>query len=807
MNKYICIHGHFYQPPRENPWLEEVERQDSAYPYHDWNERVTAECYAPNSTARILGEGGKITDIMSNYSNISFNFGPTLLSWMAKKEPEVYQALLSADKESQKNFSGHGSALAQGYNHMILPLATSRDKYTQIVWGIKDFEYRFKRKPQGMWLPETAVDIETLDMLASCGIKFTILAPRQAKRMRKIGDKRWKDISGSKIDPRHPYQCALPSGRAITLFFYDGPVSQGVAFEGLLSKGEDFAGRLLGVFLSSEEDQLVHIATDGETYGHHHRDGDMGLAYCIDYIRNNDFARITIYSEYLENHPSQFEVEIYENSSWSCIHGIERWRNNCGCNSGGHPQWNQEWRAPLRGALDWLRDNLAHIYEEQMTALVKDAWGARDAYIDVILDRSPENIDAFFKAHQVRPLNKAERIKTLKLLEMQRQAMLMYTSCGWFFDEVSGIETVQIILYAARAIQLAHDLIGAPLEETFITLLEKVPSNIARYGNAKYAYEYFVKPFILDFNRVGAHYAISSLFNEHQDVTTLYCYTVKNQEYILKESGKSRLVIGKADIFSKITQEETSVDFAVLHLGDHNFFGGVLPSRDHEDFLKMKEEISGSFEKGDIPGTLKMIEQFFPDVHYTLWHLFKDEQRKILYQIIASTISGIESSLKQISDQHYPILSVLKQLNMPLPTILASTLSATFNIDLMNCIDNDELDSAKLKGLIADIQEWDLTVDKVTLGFRVGQKIETLMKQFYKSPQEIYPMQIVRSLIDVLGPLGLTINLWKVQNLYFSVKKNFAKTMQEKADQNDKTAQGWLDAFNPLGEYLRIRTG
>lgn len=300
MERYICIHGHFYQPPRENPWLEDIEVQDSAYPFHDWNERITAECYAPNTVSRILDGEGRIVNLPNNYAKISFNFGPTLLSWLASKAPETYEAILAADRMSQKNFSGHGSALSQAYNHMIMPLANRRDKYTQVRWGLRDFEFRFGRRPEGMWLPETAVDLETLDIMAESGIRFTILCPHQAKQVRPVGQGDWMDVSDGRIDPTMAYALLLPSGRQINLFFYDGPISRGAAFEGLLSRGENLAQRLTGAFTEERQwPQLVHIATDGETYGHHQHFGDMALTYALQYIEEYNLARLTNYGEYL----------------------------------------------------------------------------------------------------------------------------------------------------------------------------------------------------------------------------------------------------------------------------------------------------------------------------------------------------------------------------------------------------------------------------------------------------------------------------------------------------------------------------
>ena len=443
----LIIQGHFYQPPRENPWTGIVETEPSAAPFHDWNERIHAECYRANAFASINDPSTGDGRIVNNYAHISFNFGPTLLAWMAEKEPETYRTILEADKESQQRFSSHGSAIAQAYNHTILPLSNSRDKYTQILWGIRDFELRFGRKPEGMWLPETAVDLESLDILAGFGIRFTILSPYQAKRTRKLRGRAWRDASGGRIDPSMPYEVRLPSGKRIAVFFYDGPISQAIAFEHLLDKGENLSGRLVSAFSDARPwPQIVHIATDGETYGHHHKKGEMALAYALHHIESN----------------------IWERTAWSCAHGVERWNSNCGCNSGGYPNWNQEWRTPLRQALDWLRDTAAARFEVKGRELFKDPWQARNQYISVILNRMPDNVEKFFNEQATRQLNPEERITALKLMEMQRHAQLMYTSCGWFFDELSGLETTQVIQYAARTIQLYHEIFGETIEPAFL---------------------------------------------------------------------------------------------------------------------------------------------------------------------------------------------------------------------------------------------------------------------------------------------------------------------------------------------------
>ncbi len=483
MNRFICIHGHFYQPPRENPWLESVTLQESAYPFHDWNERINAECYAPNTQARILDDKGSVIKTVNNYSRMSFDFGPTLLSWMETKAPDTYQAVLDADAISRKIFSGHGSAIAQCYSHLIMPLANSRDKYTQVYWGIRDFEFRFKRLPEGMWLPETAVDLETLQIMADQGIRFTILAPHQAGKL--LADSK-KPGHKEKLDIYRPYRIRLQSGKSIDVFFYNGPLSQSLAFENLLQDGKTFAEKLMQTDRSNAP-HLLSIATDGETYGHHHKFGDMALAFALQYIDDHVDARLTNYAEYLEKFPPEQEIEINERTSWSCTHGVARWSIHCGCQTGGHPDWNQHWRAPLRHALDWLQCRVDSIFTGLGNDIFKDLWQARNLYINIRMNQS--DMDSFLVEQSRCILKESEKVIAHNLLELQRHSMLMYTSCGWFFNDISGIETEQILLYAGRAIQLAEELSGDSLEPYFIMLLELAESNVSEKGTGSQIYQ------------------------------------------------------------------------------------------------------------------------------------------------------------------------------------------------------------------------------------------------------------------------------------------------------------------------------
>lgn len=494
MNRLLCIHGHFYQPPRGNPWSGVIEEQKTAAPFHDWNERVTSECYLPNTKTQILNNENQAIRVVNNFSNISFNIGPTLLSWMEQFAPDTYQGILQADKESMKKFSGHGSAIAQVYNHMIMPLANANDKKTQIIWGIKDFEHRFNRKAEGMWLAETAVDIKTLEVLAEQEIVFTILSPTQAQQVKPVAGTEWTDVSEGTIDTQLPYLCHLPSGKTIVLFFYDGQISNEIAFGKLLKNGVNFADRLIEQYPEHQlKPRLVHIANDGETYGHHHEFGNMALAYMLYYVEQNELAKITIYGEFLAKNPPTHEVTIIEDTSWSCFHGIERWKAHCGCRLDLKKDWNQEWRKYLRESLDWLRDELAAFFEKSMSHYYDDPWAVRNNYISVVLDGLSKNQQLFLWELSAKDLSGDDQKKITILLQMQRYAMLMYTSCGWFFDDISGLETVQILQYAARAMQLAAEAGGANYEDKFLDHLELAKSNIPEMENGRVIYDRFVK--------------------------------------------------------------------------------------------------------------------------------------------------------------------------------------------------------------------------------------------------------------------------------------------------------------------------
>jgi alpha-amylase/alpha-mannosidase (GH57 family) len=491
---YVCIHGHFYQPPRENPFTGSVDPQPSAAPWRDWNEKITGECYTPNTAAVILDHDGKTQKTVNTYERISFDFGPTLLSWLETNAEQTYRAILEADAGSVARFGGHGSAMAQAYNHTILPLGSYRDKLTQIRWGIADFSFRYGRKPEGMWLPETAVDSETLGMLAAEGIRFTVLSPFQAAATQGA-DGVWVDLAPGTVDTRVPYLVDVPGGAQIAVLFYNGGLSQEIAFNGLLEDGHLLARRLIaGLGEPTSEDALSHVATDGETYGHHHRHGEMALAVALEEIDGTTEAMLTNYGHFLELSSPIATARIVEDSSWSCAHGIERWRADCGCSTGLNPGWNQRWREPLRNALDWLRDRLTGPFETVGRDLLGDPWEARDRYISVVLGQS---FGDFVVSIDRAGLDDPARETARALLDIQHHSMLMFTSCGWFFDDITGLEAIFVLRHAGRALDLARSALSMDLEAGFLEILELAVSNVGG-KTGRDVFEEHVRPFMAD---------------------------------------------------------------------------------------------------------------------------------------------------------------------------------------------------------------------------------------------------------------------------------------------------------------------
>ncbi len=807
-NRYVCVHGHFYQPPRENPWLETVELQESAAPYHDWNDRITAECYAPNGASRIQNKQDEIVRILNNYSRISFNFGPTLLSWLHEKAHRTYEMILEADRASQLRYSGHGSALAQVYNHIIMPLASTRDARTQIRWGIADFASRFGRKPEGMWLAETAVNRHVLDLMAQEGISYTILAPNQCARVARLAqasseaaEPDWIGTPDATVDPTQPYLVRLDEGRTIAVFFYNGPNSRAIAFEGLLDSGEKFATRLMSGFRAPSPNdhpaQLSHVATDGESYGHHHKHGEMALSFAMHWIEEQGLATLTNYGEFLSKFPPTWQAEVAEDTSWSCAHGVERWRSDCGCN-GGKAGWNQRWRKPLRQALDFLRDETSTLSEALARPILKDLWAARDAYIQVVLARengdAAEAIEQFLDEHSVVAaveLSQWDRTNILELMELGRQAQLMYTSCGWFFDEISGIETVQIIAYAGRVLQLADELFGAAgaaLEAKFLAILAEAKPNAPGLNDGSDIYTRYVNGMRIGLEQVGAHYAISSVFRSYPEDGELFCFDVHRDAHETFTSGRGKVALGRARLRSRITEEAEEICYAVLHLGDQNLSAAVRRYTNAEEagFESFSAEVRAAIRKANLPEVIRLIDRFFapaagsaqdrrresdqhaPHVHldpvhpqpgqaesapgavepgiahtilplpetlpkprlpiaYSLTSLFADEQHRILRDILNQTVGEMEDSLRKIYEDHASLLHFLTESGMNPPPALALAASFAINASLRRAIETDPFDADAVGDLLLRATADHVTLDTPVLAFAAGNRMKRAM--------------------------------------------------------------------------------
>jgi len=794
--RYICVHGHFYQPPREDPWLELVPRQDGAFPHHDFNARITAECYGANAASRILDADENIAEIVNNYERISFNFGPTLLSWLEAHEPLVYEGILAADRASREHFGGHGSALAQAYNHAILPLANRRDKETQVRWGIRDFEHRFGRAPEGMWLPEAAVDTESLEVLAEHGILFTLLAPRQAE----LGGAAQSLRTAANVDPRRPYRVCLPSGRTIAVFFYDGEISQAVAFDGLLGSGERLAQRLMGGFdVGDAGPQLVHIATDGESYGHHHRFGDMALAYALRRIESDPELRLTNYGEYLELHPPETEIDIVERSSWSCAHGVGRWSDDCGCRMS--PGSSQAWRAPLRRTLDWLRDRAATGFEARAGELFRDPWAARDDYVGVVLSRSPEAARAFVVRHASRVLTDAEVVESLGWLEVQRQAMLMYTSCGWFFDELSRIETLQILAYACRAVQLFEALTGDSVEpELRERLAEALDEN---HGDGGRLYDELVRPLRQDLQQVGAHHAITTTVGA-EPVAAAQCHRIDVTEVTTRGVGELRLSLGRMLVQSDITLAREELSYAVLWFGDHHVTGGVRKWERESHHAKLKSRLVETFERGELTETLRIMGAELGTVVESLRELRADEQRLVAERLLETTVSELTGLYRRIHGRNAPLMRLLSDLGVRAPGMLRSVSQLAVRAQLERALAADPPDVELAEKLFAEAGREKIRLEAEGLEHLMVAAIERATTRWRRQPADPIAMRDVARLLSLSHELPEPVTATRAQHDLVAIRDARVTDQGLRAARGDAAASEWLGMFAWLADALRV---
>ncbi len=773
-DKYLCIHGHFYQPPRENPWLEAVEYQASASPYHDWNERVTRECYGPNTRARLHDDKGHILKLTNNYAYMSFDFGPTLLSWLEKAHPWIYGQIITADRLSRDRFQGHGNALAQVYNHIIMPLATRRDKLTQIRWGLADFKHRFGRQAEGMWLSETAVDTETLDLMAEEGVKFTILSPTQAQSVRPLKDpakgKAWQDVTGGGINPTRPYRVWLDNRgeRFIDVFFYDGPVSRAVAYEKLLGSGENFLARIEQAFGTHKDGpQLVNLATDGESYGHHFKFGDLALSWLFNHVEQSGQIKLTNYGLFLESFPPEYEVRIIENTSWSCAHGVKRWCADCGCSVGQKPGWTQAWRAPLREGLDWLAGRLAGIFEERAGRYFKDPWKARDEYINVFLSPLAGKREIFLKDFAVRPLEYEEQVEAFQIMESQRMALYMFTSCGWFFDDISGIEPVQILKYAARAMELVEPWAGKELETGLIKFLSGATSNDPDYRDGKHVYETRVTPSRIDPSLAAAHHAFAGLVEGTPGENGLFSEMVRPLAEQRLAGEDVQAILGEARIVEiGIGREHKRVYLAVC--GKSGKMSCLVGERDNKILPVLTMD---NIDKAEETFSLHLAWV----KRYGLKDLIPDMRKSLMEGLAVNVDLNTGDYVRKYNGFLEEFLSLPvnnKESGLEIPKNILSIL-LTDEMERLFASDQERLttEMTRLQDLAAHAGSLNLALDEQRIRHMAQDYLPRQMNRLALDPDRI-SMENIISFLNLADELNLKPDLWKCQNMFYDLHCN-----------------------------------
>ena len=808
---HLVIHGHFYQPPRENPWTGTIERQESAAPFHDWNERIAAECYDPNARSRVLDDAGRIRDIINNYDQLSFNVGPTLLAWMAETTPALLEALRAADRASLARL-GHGNAIAQAYNHMILPLANRRDRLTQIRWGIREFVHRFGRRPEALWLPETAVDSMTLELLVMAGMRYLILSPAQAARWRPLGEARWIAATEAELDPRRPYRWRLRDGHGrprgdlgIDLCFYHASLSRGISFQHYLRDAAGLAGRIVEA-AAGAADPLVLIATDGESFGHHERFGDMCLARLFTSEAPQRGCAVTNLAAYLDRNRPAWEVELYAESAWSCSHGVGRWREDCGCSAGGGPGWNQRWRGPLRSGLDRVRDALATIFIEEGGRLLTDVWAARDDYIEVLLDPSDAAREAFLARHQVRRLTADERARALRLLEMQHQAMLMYTSCAWFFTDISGIETVQNLRYAARALELAEPFAQLDLEAVLLDHLARAQSNVPELRDGRRIWELWVRPSRVPPDEAVARLLLEGVLGRALAPRTFSRWSVTPGAVVARED----LLLAEVTARSQVTTETLHLAAACRRDGAFDFLAAVAPwPGGAEGWPRFVEEaVAALMPAGQ--GLEAWVGRYGARL-VRLRDLLPDEQHAVLGEMLGPAMTVLAQSREELCAAALPAAQAMVGVGMALPAWIRTALEAGWARRLADLVQAAAgapaaAGYAAALDLAAQARHLGLRLDlgpaSTGFGARLIQRLDAIADG--GDPQR---WEELLGLLQVGSRLGLSLPERALQDRLFGVLRSRVPTLVERLRSTEQAEYHLVKAILAVAVQLRLDTG
>ncbi|MCA1565358.1 MAG: DUF3536 domain-containing protein [Acidobacteria bacterium] len=783
----LVIHGHFYQPPRENPWTDHIEHQPSAHPFPNWNERITSECYRPNAFARIVDNYGRVERIVNNYSLINFNFGPTLLAWLERFHPATYARILEADRASARRRGGHGNAIAQGYHHAILPLCNERDRRTEIRWGLADFRHRFGREPESLWLPETACNDATLGALIDEGLKYVILSPFQAARVRPVGSEIWLSVIDGQLDTTVPYRYLHPdgSGRSLVIFFYDGGLAKAIAFDGALASShmllERFERKAREGGSQGAGGRVVNVATDGESYGHHFKFGDRCLAYGLEVEAAARGLRVTNYGEFLEENEPGWEVEIKagaegEGTAWSCAHSVGRWTRDCSCHASAPEGWNQKWRAPLRAALNYVRDEAARAYAEQGGEIFRDPWRARDDYVELLVDAKRDRRAEFLARQAGRPLNEDDERRALTLLELQRSSLLMFTSCGWFFNDISGIETVQVLSYAARAMDFMDELgLPSPRGE-FLERLAEAQSNVGKHGHGADIFRRTVETARVAPSRIAASLAISSLVDKSEQDGEIAGHAFTLTDFRQEQHGRLALATGRIVLKTFSTRKRLDFAVAAMHVGDVDFYCVLKEYPGDVVFRAATENLWSRFRTGSVPALLRLMQEEFGPSDFGLEHLLPEGRQRIYEIMFGRMVGRFSEQYEYLYEENRRNIEMLQQAGFHLPEELRAAAEFTITGRLEREMQKFEQqnnpagfrEALKIAGEVARLG---YRLDRTSMRHKFEKLIVATVREAVNEPgAENYEAAL--ALIDLAVELNLHANLEGAQEIVYEVLRD-----------------------------------
>ncbi|HZG50755.1 MAG TPA: DUF3536 domain-containing protein [Pyrinomonadaceae bacterium] len=778
----LVIHGHFYQPPRENPWTDHIEHQPGAHPFSNWNERITSECYRSNAYARIVDNYGRVERIVNNYSLINFNFGATLLSWLERFHPATYARILAADRTSVGARGGHGNAIAQGYHHAILPLCNERDRRTEIRWGLADFRHRFGREPESLWLPETACDDATLGALIDEGLKYVILSPFQAARVRPAGGETWLSVIDGQLDTGVPYRYLHTdgSGRSLAIFFYDGHLAKAIAFDGALASShlllERFERKAQESGGHGAGDRIVHVATDGESYGHHFKFGERCLAYGLEVEAAARGLRVTNYGEFLASNEPEWEVEIKagaegEGTAWSCAHGVGRWARDCSCHASAPEGWNQKWRAPLRDALNYVRDEAGRAYAEQGGELFRDPWRARDDYIELLVDRKRARRAEFLARQAGRSLSEAEERRALTWLELQRSSLLMYTSCGWFFNDISGIETVQVLKYAARAMDFMAEL-GLPHPRAgFLERLAEARSNVRKYGNGADIFRELVEATRVAPSRIAASLAISSLVDKSEQDGAIAGHAFSLTDFRQEQHGRLALATGRIVLEECATGKRLDFAVAAMHVGDVDFYCVLKEHPGDVVFQTATGNLWSQFRTGSVPALLRLMQEEFGPSDFGLEHLLPEGRRRIYEIMFGRMVGRFSEQYEYLYEENRRNIEMLQQAGFQLPEELRAAAEFTITGRLERAMhkfeqQNDPAALREALKIAGEVARLGYRLDRTSMRRKFEKLIVATVGAAVSDPDP-EPYEAALALINLAGELNLHANLERAQEIVY----------------------------------------